>query len=99
MKKKMYETDRLDSKWVSSLNRADEIWVPSHFNLETFVKSGVKREKVHVIGESVDATFFDPFSTVPLNLLDYYKSTSPKDPFMETRHKPFVFLRSKLLNF
>lgn len=40
--------------------RADEVWVPTQFHVAAFVKSGVPRHMIHVIPESVDATFFDP---------------------------------------
>ncbi|MFL2922510.1 MAG: glycosyltransferase [Limisphaerales bacterium] len=56
----MYETDRIPPQWVAACNRMDEIWVPSHFNVETFANSGVERDKLIVIPGSVDSNFFDP---------------------------------------
>jgi hypothetical protein len=37
----------------------DEVWVPSHFNLETFRESGVTRP-IHVIPLGVDTNYFHP---------------------------------------
>eukprot|EP00438_Fugacium_kawagutii_P018093 Skav224622 [mRNA] locus=scaffold2059:94942:99298:- [translate_table: standard] len=50
----MYETDRLPESWVPRLNRMDQVWVPSHFGLEQFVSSGVKREKIVVEFSAAD---------------------------------------------
>eukprot|EP00435_Cladocopium_sp_Y103_P054600 s647_g17.t2 len=63
----MYETDRLPESWVPRLNRMDQVWVPSHFGLEQFVSSGVKREKIAVVPEAVDTDLFNP-SVEPLDL-------------------------------
>lgn len=42
----MYETDRIPEEWVAACNQMDEIWVPSGFNLETFARAGVRRDKL-----------------------------------------------------
>lgn len=36
-----FETDRIPSDWVPELNKFDEVWVQSTFNVRTFTKSGV----------------------------------------------------------
>src|ERR1700674_947260 len=36
-----FETDRIPDGWRERCNALDEIWVPSHFNLETFARAGV----------------------------------------------------------
>ena len=64
----MFETDSLPELWIKQCNQMDEIWVPSHFNLETFADAGVERDKIHVIPEAVDETFFDPDKVTPLEL-------------------------------
>jgi hypothetical protein len=46
----------------------DEIWVPTTFHLETFMKSGVNRSKLFVVPEPVDVNFFDPERVTPLEL-------------------------------
>ena len=64
----MFETDRIPDSWVFHCNELDEIWVPSHFNLETFAASGVARRKLRVLPELVDEREFDPGRHQPLPL-------------------------------
>ncbi|MBM3883076.1 MAG: glycosyltransferase, partial [Verrucomicrobia bacterium] len=64
----MFETDRLPLAWVKRCNQMDEVWVPSHFNLESFAASGVERHKLVVIPEAVDDALFDPARHSPLPL-------------------------------
>eukprot|EP00736_Rhodelphis_marinus_P001364 Rmarinus@m.3289 len=57
----MFETDRIPHEWVNNCNQyVDEIWVPSKFNFDTFTRSGVCPEKVHIIPEAVDTDLFNP---------------------------------------
>jgi glycosyltransferase involved in cell wall biosynthesis len=44
-----FPTDRVPAAWVPALNAMDEIWVPSAFNAETFARSGVVRDRIHVV--------------------------------------------------
>ena len=37
-----WETNKLPSKWVDCINLVPEVWVPSVFNKESFINSGVK---------------------------------------------------------
>lgn len=62
----MYETDRVPSAWVPRLNRMDELWVPTAFHVDTFRRSGVREELLHVVPEAVDSKFFDPDACVCL---------------------------------
>lgn len=55
----MLEVDGFPAEWVRQANRMDEVWVPSEFNRETFLKSGLKRP-VHVIPLGVDSNYFHP---------------------------------------
>src|SRR5207247_11184257 len=55
----MFETDRLPAGFVERLNRMDRIWVPSEFNRETFVRSGVDPDKIAVLPGAIDP---DPFA-------------------------------------
>ncbi len=55
----VFETDRIPSLWVDKCNEMDEIWVPTPFNVETFLRSGV-RAPVHVVPEGIDSQFFKP---------------------------------------
>jgi len=55
-----FETDRIPDGWRERCNAFDEIWVPSYFNLESFARSGVAEEKLHVLQEGVDTEHFRP---------------------------------------
>lgn len=37
-----WETTKLPSDWVKCINQVSEVWVPSNFNKEVFINSGVK---------------------------------------------------------
>ncbi|MBO8126750.1 MAG: glycosyltransferase [Firmicutes bacterium] len=56
----MIETNGLAPAWVAACNRMDEIWVPSHFNRQGFIASGVAEEKVKVMPFGVDGERFRP---------------------------------------
>lgn len=64
----MFETDRISPEWVTACNQMDEIWVPSAFNVETFARSGVERDKLVVMPEAVDENEFNPDAHEPLPL-------------------------------
>ena len=40
-----------------------QIWVPSEFQRDIFTRHGVNHSKLQVVGEAVDAAFFDPDAT------------------------------------
>jgi glycosyltransferase involved in cell wall biosynthesis/GT2 family glycosyltransferase/SAM-dependent methyltransferase len=54
----MNETDRIPAGWVTSCNQMDQIWVPSHFNLEAFAHSGVDRRRLFVVPETIDERLY-----------------------------------------
>jgi glycosyltransferase involved in cell wall biosynthesis len=54
----MFETDRIPDPWVPKCNELDEIWVPCAFNAETFVRAGVRPDKVRVLPHAIDADLF-----------------------------------------
>lgn len=56
----MWETDGLPPGWAAKCNAMDEVWVPSEFNVETFARAGVRRDKLHVVPESLQLELFDP---------------------------------------
>lgn len=56
----MLESDSLPRLWADVLNRMDEVWVASSFNVETFSRGGVDRRKLVVIPDMVDARFTPP---------------------------------------
>ena len=100
----MYETDSLPRPWVNHCNQLDEVWVPSKWQFEAFESAGVKPEKMHVMGETVDEYFFDPHAVQPLALpgtvLDghpppsakekKFESTTELNPAMASK-RPFAF--------
>jgi glycosyltransferase involved in cell wall biosynthesis len=47
----MFETDRIPGSWVDACNGADEVWVPTEHNLESFACAGVERERLAVVPE------------------------------------------------
>lgn len=55
----MLEVDRFPPEWVRQANALDEIWVPSAFNREGMLESGVERP-VRVMPLGVDASYFSP---------------------------------------
>lgn len=63
----MLECDRVSARWVAACNAMDEIWVPSTFNRDTFIGSGVDAGKVHVMPLGVDPDRFHP-GVPPLSL-------------------------------
>lgn len=62
----MFETDRLPQGWATALNRMDEVWVPSQFNLETFAQAGIAAKKLHVVPCGIDASAYEPEHVQPL---------------------------------
>lgn len=55
----MFETDKVPEEWIDVINRMDEVWVTTNSQEGIFRRSGIKK-KIVVIGEIVDADFFNP---------------------------------------
>lgn len=55
----MLEVDGFPAEWVRQANRMDEVWVPSVFNREGMLRSGVERP-IHVVPLGVDVDHFHP---------------------------------------
>lgn len=55
----MLETDRMPAEWVRKARLMDEIWVPSHFNAQTFRDSGLDKP-IYVVPLGVDPDHFNP---------------------------------------
>src|SRR4029079_15489052 len=56
-----WEFVSLPASWIEPLNRlADEVWVPSRFVQQCFVRSGVQPERVLVVPNGVDPATFRP---------------------------------------
>ena len=55
----MLEVDGFPAEWIRQANRMDEIWVPSEFNRQGLLASGLERP-VHVIPLGVNPDYFHP---------------------------------------
>ncbi len=55
----MLEVNGIPDDWVLQANAMDEVWVPSNFNRETFLNSGV-RKPVYVMPLGVNSDYFNP---------------------------------------
>jgi glycosyltransferase involved in cell wall biosynthesis len=76
----MFETDRLPAGWEGCLNRMDRIWVPSEFNRETFVRSGVDPDKLAVLPGCLDpAPFAEAVEPYPIRGRERFRFLSVFD--------------------
>lgn len=55
----MFETNSLPNGWVDSINKMDEVWVPSSFNEISFKQAGVTIP-IYIVPDGVDTTLFHP---------------------------------------
>jgi GT2 family glycosyltransferase len=55
----MLEVDGFPEEWVRQANEMDEVWVPSGFNRDGFLASGLKKP-VHVMPLGVNVDYFHP---------------------------------------
>jgi glycosyltransferase involved in cell wall biosynthesis len=55
----MLEVDGFPPDWVRQANRMDEVWVPSAFNRDAFLRCGLRRP-VHVLPLGVNPDYFHP---------------------------------------
>ncbi len=55
-----FETDALPAGWGERCNHLDQIWVPSTFNGESFVRGGVEPQRLRVLAEGVDTRQYRP---------------------------------------
>ncbi|HXP89748.1 MAG TPA: glycosyltransferase [Fibrobacteria bacterium] len=89
----MFESDRLPAGWADSLNRLDEVWVPSEFNRRTFSAAGVEPGRIHVVPGSVDPSRYG--SGLPHPLPGGRKGTTFLSVFQWVRRKGWdVLLRA-----
>ncbi len=54
----MFESDRLPKAFKSQLIEMDEVWVPAHFNLDTFTRGGLPASRIRVLPETIDFDLF-----------------------------------------
>jgi GT2 family glycosyltransferase len=55
----MLEVDAFPKQWVEEAEKMDEVWVPTDFNREGFLRSGLTRP-IHVIPLGIDSNYFHP---------------------------------------
>jgi glycosyltransferase involved in cell wall biosynthesis len=73
-----WETSKLPLKWVNDINLVDEVWVPSNFNKQSFIDSGVKVE-IKVVPH-----IWHPqklFKKSNIKIYDFCKNEIPNDRF------------------
>ena len=54
------ETDRISDAWAAACNLADEVWLPTSFNLLTFARSGVELPRMRLVPYGMDAAGLEP---------------------------------------
>jgi glycosyltransferase involved in cell wall biosynthesis len=83
----MLEVDGFPADWVQQANRMDEVWVPTEFNRQGLLRSGVKRP-IHVMPLGVDPHYFHPGVTAHRNptgefvFLSIFEWGERKDPWL-----------------
>ncbi len=96
----VFETDSIPEAWIEPCNDMDEIWVPSRFNVETFYRAGVRREKLHVIPHGFDPKQYRPSETRPLDISEKRKGFSFLSIFEWTHRKGWdVLIKAYLEEF
>lgn len=83
----MFETDSIPAGWVEKCNGMDEVWVPSYFNFETFLRAGVDEHRLRWMQEGEDTHLFRPGHApfeIPgargFNFLSVFQWTQRKGP-------------------
>ena len=64
----MLETDRVPASWVRACQSMDEIWVPTHFNRDTFAACGIEAHKLAVVPMGLDMQQYNPLKVQPLEI-------------------------------
>jgi len=60
-----WEFGYLPRAWVEGAANAAEIWVPSHYVQDCFVRSGVPSDRVRVVPNGIDREIFFPGTAIP----------------------------------
>lgn len=62
-----WEFGSIPAEWVDAINRnVDELWVPSTFVRDCYVRDGVQAQKVVVVPNGVSESFFEPVQPMEL---------------------------------
>jgi glycosyltransferase involved in cell wall biosynthesis len=73
-----WETSKLPEKWVEHINLVSEVWVPSTFNKECFINSGVK-SKIEVVPHIWHKQLL--YNKKEVDVYDYSKNLIPRNKF------------------
>ncbi len=63
----MLESDSVPRLWADIMNRMDEVWVASKFNLKTFAKGGVNKKRIFVVPDMAGRDFKPPERKIARN--------------------------------
>ena len=90
----MFETDQLPEGWENRINTMHEVWVPTEFAKDIFIKAGVNKRKIVVVPEPVDTEFFQPRNLSDLSLSQVKNRNLRKvfETAMILPHRKFTFL-------
>lgn len=66
----MLEVDGLPVEWVRQANKMNEVWVPSAFNKQTFINSGVTTP-IHIVPLGIDPAYFSMDIKGKKNVTDF----------------------------
>lgn len=58
----IFESDKLSDSYISAINKADLIWVPSRWGKATLERHGIPSSQVEVIPEGVKSSIFHPYA-------------------------------------
>lgn len=83
----MFETDRLPTGWAETLNRMDQVWVPSRHNLRTFAAAGVDASKIRLVPCGLDPAPFEAVRGRPYPLPGRRAGTTFLSVFQWSRRK------------
>jgi glycosyltransferase involved in cell wall biosynthesis/Flp pilus assembly protein TadD len=64
----MFEGENLPKEWIEGCQYMEEIWVPTKFNYDTFIRAGVPKEKLRITPLGVDTKVFNPDMTLPMQI-------------------------------
>ncbi|CAN2041792.1 protein O-GlcNAc transferase [Candidatus Magnetomoraceae bacterium gMMP-15] len=56
----VWESTKIPDGWTAPLHKLDEIWLPSKWGKDIFIKHGFDKEKIKVVPEGVDPLIFNP---------------------------------------
>jgi glycosyltransferase involved in cell wall biosynthesis len=66
----MFETDKICPEWVDAASRVDGVFVPTEWNKQVFIKSGIPEDKVFVCPPPLDIDFITK-SDININIKQF----------------------------